>query len=72
MKPESIEATRWTNNTLCLLKDGGVWSIPLRGMCVRMIDNTKRIVRSTEGLAPDNSVKVAIRNAGWTIQGETK
>lgn len=70
MQVNSIEATRWTNATLSRIKDGGTWFIPRSGMSVSVVDGAKRIVRVSEGFAPDETVKRSIRNAGWTIKGE--
>lgn len=69
-KAGMANAVQWTNNTLNLLKDGGVWMVPRSGTQVIMLDHKTRKCRVVEGFASDLSIKKVLRAGGWLIEGD--
>jgi hypothetical protein len=60
-------AIAWTNRTLEILNDGGVWGVPRSGMLVRMVSRKDKKVRVIDGLLPDPSIPRVLKAAGWTL-----
>lgn len=60
-------AVSWTNYTLDLIKDGGVWAIPRSGTVVR-ISHKDKVAYISNDHEPD--VIRVLEAAGWVVKQE--
>lgn len=59
-------AVLWTNNTLALLRDGGIWYVPRSGTVVTVVGHADKTAR-VRSFVPDPSIERVLRAGGWSI-----